>query len=645
MAFRYIDNNGTSFNLSNNTLRKELMLLKGVVEDETDYPVVSSETEDANLLSLYAKLNITVEIITENDLKQRLSNENDIDTLSFIFSLNKTHFKAIVYLIYEKSKGSEFIQTLIEANVKTRNRILLNEFEYDISVEEKNFYNPLLKLLPKFFSPLSISVNINENIKNFSIIDIASNVYPEMFYVLKAEFFILLFQNVIWNKNTNSNTNIKQDSKNKRYKKNYGFTSLFLNVKEEHEEYDDQGRKQDVKSYLEFLYRDPKDRDKNSEIRTISSVDATSYMMNTYFMEAVRLYSEGKISLSDQRGGLNETLSYLIETGIKESINYEISDTASKPYNFNMLYHLYFMYNNSLNYRTLNSFNFFNIPSGFENIIENSSLEDTILDFEYIDDAGLKLELTPLKNFLKSIFFEVIPNERHQLNYSSSYFFNILKEDGNYRGYRYNRSTESYIKSRYDTFIKPVFDNRIFISSSGIIFKIGNGLLQDYFQRAIMLSLQTIKNDQSFSFSLDPISYDTFESAVEGIEAIRDYIVENIMAQTIDTNEYANSTNTVFKFFLIDLVKKYFNYLINDEELGDFNFVGDDDTIKSYKLLNFIKHIFIVFNTFYESVKLRNSYLNFNLFLLATKNFMTKKEIKNALTNLTFAELENMFKE
>jgi hypothetical protein len=197
MAFRYIDSKGTAFNLSNNTIRRDLILLQGVVEDEMSYPVIESETEDEDLLSLYAKLNITVQIITETELKQRLAQENDIDTLSLIFSLNKTHFKALIYLIWQKSKGADFIQKLIEADVKTRNRILLNEFNYDISVEEKNFFNPLLNNLTNFFNTEDGSIRINNRIKDFSIIDIESNIYPEMYYLLKNEFFSTAFQNVI----------------------------------------------------------------------------------------------------------------------------------------------------------------------------------------------------------------------------------------------------------------------------------------------------------------------------------------------------------------------------------------------------------------------------------------------------------------
>jgi hypothetical protein len=184
MAFRYIDNNGTSFNLSNNTLRKDLMILEGEVENDINYPDIKSETDDTNLLSLYAKLNITIQIITESDLKQRLASENDIDTLLFIFSLNKTHFKALVYLIYEKNKSSDFFQKLIEANVKTRNRILLNEFVYDISVEEKNFFNLLTDKLSSFFDTTNGSSKIKSVIKDFSILDIEVDIYPEMYYLL-----------------------------------------------------------------------------------------------------------------------------------------------------------------------------------------------------------------------------------------------------------------------------------------------------------------------------------------------------------------------------------------------------------------------------------------------------------------------------
>jgi hypothetical protein len=221
MAFRYIDDKGTAFNLSNNTLRRDLMLLEGEIENDIDYPPIESETDDDDLLSLYSKLNVTIKIITESDLKQRLAEENDIDTLLFIFSLNKTHFKALVYLIYEKNKSSDFFQKLIEANVKTRNRILLDEFVYDISVEEKNFFNPLTDKLTSFFDTIDGSIGIKNEIEDLSILDINVRIYPEMYYLLKNmdDKFKSAFDNVVWERNDINGEEITEAIKNIQYPK------------------------------------------------------------------------------------------------------------------------------------------------------------------------------------------------------------------------------------------------------------------------------------------------------------------------------------------------------------------------------------------------------------------------------------------
>jgi hypothetical protein len=379
----------------------------------------------------------------------------------------------------------------------------------------------------------------------------------------------------------------------------------------------------DFRSYLDAL-RDDAWRDKKYEIRNIKSIEAISYTMNTYFMELVRLRFLNK--------PVNNSL-----TGVSKGIAQAISDQDEKKENFSFLYHLYFAYENTGNYlTTLNSFNFDTLGSAFNTAIDIT----TIPNFTYINYNENNPEFTPLKNILLSLFTELITDQRSLTTYSADYFFNIIRDDRIVKGNRYNRSTDSYFKSKYDSILIPLFKNN-FVILNDIVLTIGGAELQGYFERSIRNAIQKIKNDSTFETSLDPLSYNTFTEAETAITAIKNYIVAAIIEDETETNQI----NLVYKFVLKNLIESYFNYLIDDEDLEDFKFKANEKTIKAYKLLNFIKQIFIELDNFYSLRIKSNDYLNFNLFMLAVKNLMTEAEIKKFLINLTFEQLISTFKQ
>jgi hypothetical protein len=355
-------------------------------------------------------------------------------------------------------------------------------------------------------------------------------------------------------------------------------------------------------------------------------IEAVSYMMNTYFMEYVRLKFLKREFLE----------SFTASTGVKKGIAQAISDQNKKRKNFSFLYHLYFVYENIGNYlTTVNNFDFDNLASDFDNAIDEIN---NAPDFAYIDQD--KPEFTPLKNILLAIFTQE-PNLRSSTTYSANYFFNIIREDFIAQGNRFNRSLDAYIKRKYDRLLIPLFKNN-FVILDDIVSTIGGAELQGYFQRSISKAIQEIKNDTTFEISLDPLSYNTFAEAQTGLTAIKNYIVASIISDVSETNPI----NLTYKFVLKNLIESYFDYLISDkeEDLGDFRFKANENTIKAYKVLNFVKQIFIELNNFYDIVRSNNRYLNFNKFMLATKNLMTKNEINSLLENSTFAELESIFK-
>jgi hypothetical protein len=642
MAFIYRDNAGTAYSFSGNSLKEELLLFQA--EDQEALPSVlledneldtGEETDTANLQGLYTKLNFEIKEISNNDLIRKFSESltaENLDMFSSIFSFNKTHFKAIIYLLYTDLIQVEDIKELLDADVLTRNKILISKFpEY----QNNNMLISKLAniILPIYFSSNNqfTSIRVNES-KEFSILDVSTGLFPEQYYLLKNIFFNASFQNVVWNKNNFNQRNIRNNTKNTTY-------TLFGAGRTESTTYVKAESETDYIYYRSFLeaLSNPYYRDSNSESRIISSENFISYILNSYFMEFSRLSLTGKLNSGRSAQIRESNKKTFVENGLKMASSYALSDNGSKPTSLSIFHHIYFAYNNTSNYLTLEDFNFNDVSSNFN--ITNETILNSIYDFSYVTDESTR-------SFLRRLFPNFFENERTLHSYSYRYFLNKTTFDTYYYSNPQNSTPTSYLNIRA-IMVENLYKNVTLINDARIVTTIGGSDVKNYFEKAISLAVQSIEDNEAFAYSLNVLDYESFNlpdtvKAVESLNAIKSAIIAHIESQTVTTNRYINETTLVYKTFLVDLIDSYFGFL-TDPSKTKFEYEVSVENLKLYKLLNFIKHIFINLYPFITLAKESKPLLDFYALILSVKGYLTEAEVRE-IVNKTYSEIEQLFK-
>jgi hypothetical protein len=716
MTFFYKDNAGTAYVFSGNNLKRDLLLLQS--EEETISPslliennsLTSNTIDTENLKSLYAKLNFEVVEITNEDLLAKFSQAltpGNLDLFSSIFSLNKTHFRAVVYLLYIDQINVNYIQILLDADAFTRNKLLISKFP-DYQNNNMLVLNLTENILGNYFSNNNQfeSMRVTES-KEFFILDAAVSIFPEQYYLLKNIFFNVSFQNVIWDKN---NFNQKDVSRNTKYTSYVlllpGQTESTTYIKEiittANGAFYTYYRSL-LEAQIDQLYRSRSSNSRINEPRQISSENFISYILNSHFMEFSRKSSLGRLNNGRSARIRENNKKIFVENGLKIASSYALSDNGAKPTLLSIFHHLYFMYNTA-NYSTLEDFNFVNIGGSF------NITDDSMYDFSYITDV-------PFRNFLNNKLFPSFSlNEKKLPAYAYRYFLNrsIFDTSSFSSSARTSPFTQSYIKIR-SRFIENLYKNTTIINNDRIVEKIGGPDIKAYFEKALSLAIQDIEADETFLYSLNVLNYASFNlngtiKAVESLNGIRDEIIERINSQTVNTNQFINDVTLIYRTFLVDLVTSYFGFLT--EPLGTvsnvttftvnqririislgtsttqfywnklfrttgvvygvgsegvvisplsdstdpllthdgtaslkntFKYEISTENLKLYKLLNFIKHIFISLYPFTILAKESKPLLDFYTLMLSIKGLLTEAEIKGIL-NKTYSEIEQLFR-
>ena len=86
----------------------------------------------------------------------------DVDDLNFIFTLSKTHFLALVYLLYERIISISDITNLIKVDYFTRNEFFLNKLT-TIKDEEVDIFSAFKESIKKLEKPTS-RIDVEKNI-------------------------------------------------------------------------------------------------------------------------------------------------------------------------------------------------------------------------------------------------------------------------------------------------------------------------------------------------------------------------------------------------------------------------------------------------------------------------------------------------
>jgi len=642
MTFIYKDNRGTAYLFSGNTLKRDLLFLQNKNEDLLSRVLLQDDdlntgdvTDTNNLKGLYSKLNFEVIEISNNDLiakfSQELSPEN-LELFSSIFSLNKIHFRAVVYLLYTNAINISYIKVLLDADNFTRNKLLLSEF-FESETNTSLISKLTNIIIPTYFSNNNQfeSMRINES-KNFSIIDASVSLYPEQYYLLKNTFFSNSFQRIIWNKNNFNQKNVPSSSKRTIYDTSHGEKFFYVKGSVDN-------KRIYYKSFLDAILNNSVYRDNKSELRFVSLENLISYTLNSDFMEFSKRSFLGTLNTGRSAQIRENNKKIFVENGLKRALKYAMSDVGSKPTFLSIFHHLYFMYNNTENYSTSQNFNFDSISGNFN--ITNTSILNSMYNFSYVENV-------PFRNFLNNkLFPSFLPNEKKLPEYAYRYFLNRPVFSTSFYSTVPTPPPTSYINLR-SKFIEDLYKNNTIINENKIVQKIGGTDIRNYFERAIFLAVQSIDNNIETKDLLNVINYDSFNldgseiKAVESLNTIRDAIIAHINLQTADTNQFINDVTLIYRTFLIDLIDSYFGFLTDPSKIN-FQYEVSDENLKVYKLLNFIKHIFISLYSFVILTKESKPLLDFYTSILSLKGLLTRLEIRELLNN-SYSEIEQLFR-
>jgi len=701
MAVIFVNQRGQEVFLSPSILRRDLALLQN--RQVEGLSSVSFDVLEGPLGTIFSKLNVNIKKISSVDVETYFKRQLDIEDLEFIFSLSRTHFLAIVYLLYENIMSIDDVKKLLKNDYYTRNEILMSTLNL-VESEGKSLVN-------SFTESISL-LNRNRLRKTSPSPKIAAlkedqRIIPDHFYSLKELFSVVpestiflnprfsdfnSFSNVNWVSQapTIGGTPIEIDDREKKrgffswdytryiYYKGIGNVlgaAFFLAIAavvnpigwlfsipalifiaivgfdaiRGYFEY------KDYTSYLDYLKKTSRFRSSVTSVggapvfipagRRIESDKVLNLMLNRFFSEQVRkVYStrinyslnnnEESIFLNNNNNAANAV------TFLKDSISYAISDenalatSITKPRYISFFHFLYWMHENKgSNFSTLANFNYNDYEVNPSNIyrqdVENQSLNNTVFNFEY-------LNYNPsLKNTLLELFPETQTIKRSDESYLKNYFVNSVLSNSTETGIHYLPSTRISISNA----LNKIMDNDFLILDDLTLSSLNSVARAGYINTSLNIAFDSIGLTE-----LDITNFSSFTQAKNYIDGIKVSVRNSILSQTASNNSEISRrmSNDVFKFLFADIVDSYFNYLVSGN-LDPFIPKVSADMLKSYRVLNFIKHTFILAEPYFNLIKDSAPYKDFMMLLLSVKNDLQYSEIVDILRDgISISEIETL---
>jgi hypothetical protein len=679
MAVIFVNEKGRELFLSESVLRRDLSLLQNTQVEEISG--ISLDVLEGPLGTVFSKLNISIKKISSVDVETYFKRLLDIEDLSFIFSLSRTHFLAIVYLLYEGIMTIDDVKSLIRNDYYTRNEILmikLSGVPQDPSSDLMLAFKESIKILEKSRSKKSI----RNNLSNLYSLNESVRLIPDHFYALKGLFSRSNFSNFDSFSNTNwlIDNSIAIDGKEKNrgynsasyrdynYFKNIvpgllgpafflivaavvnpigwllsipaiviialvGYTAIkgFFDYK-------------DYTSYLDYLKKTS--RFKDIPGRLINSDKVIDMLMNRFFSEEIRkVYltrtnypNNNEESIFSSNSLNNNSMNMFLRNSISYSISDEnnLSTDTFKPRYISYFHFLYWMYENKgNNFSTMSNFNYSDYEVNPNNIyrldVENSSLNNTIYNFEYLNDN------LPLKNTLLNLFPETESLKRSDQSYIRRYFLDSFTSSS-VTNSLYSLSSN---RTRIINSLNKILENDFLLANNGSISSLGRFGRTNYTNEAIRIALESIDFEAT-----DVSALSSFTNAQTYFNSIKTSVKNSIISQTSSNNNQISSqpSNDIFKLFLGDLVDSYFSYLVNGTN-EVFAPVVSQELMKTYRALNFLKHTFISMESFVTNVKDNISYKNLMMLMLSVNNNLQLPEMEQIYKGgVTISEIETLFK-
>jgi hypothetical protein len=515
--------------------------------------VVKTPTNPGDPMYIYLKkIRNSPQLLSINDIEAlfvRFLNPEDLELISVIFSLEKTHFYALVFLLFIGTISPNDIRKMIEMTYYNREEALLALLQKDkdelfifrnfISAMNLKFSN-LEKRFPEKIQDLSATIKNTTATINDNIVDYTSSV-------IQTNLIIDPFLNI-----------------SSKLSRNYRRLLNRLSYRTKDRE--------QVKATLNKLLLETRNK-------VIDRKSFYTVVLGKYFPNIVKRYYGNRLYYSWRR--LSSSFNLIEEAEVTSTVQSAIED----------------VYTGAQETRDTNYFKIlYNIYNGTENQ-EPSTVSD-MYNFNYITN-------TYIRGLMNSIFPD---NTEFSISKSSSkylarYFLTFESDVGT--------SSESSFFNVNSSFVKPLIEglleNDILVDDDRNVLTLGSSSKVSFIIDSFIDSFNSIISNSTMTLlNLENIIGSAYSRVVTHNNQLKTN-TKDIIAGL----EYGSISEKIFKVFFLDIFEQYMDYLVNGKD-EDFVMKLSTEAFKIYKLLSFVQQTFMNIITIIDKIENNEVYQTFS---------------------------------
>lgn len=613
------------------------------------------ETSSAVLSSITGKLGLSQSRVSLDDIRDAVADLVDGDSVSAIFSFSRQHFMAVAYLIYTGGVDAAGISRLISLDYRTRTEALLQLIpEPETQAESNLVLEGFLRESSGLFSapgqrgfrPVDFGF-FSPTGGGSTTIDVGRQIVPDIFFAI---YYAYWFK--IYNKQSPSDwpiTRVQTDwvcggsrCNNTSARNNWLETDVYSKWSSNFE-----GLRDTFPTFANLL-ETRSDYQENS--KSISSEVTHAFLVNSFLpMSAARTFYKRMSNKASEWSG------FPLENWSAEATRRGVwqGSRVYEPYTPNYFLFARWMHDNTDSVATsdrgLTYWRDF-LDNGSNALRATAtSYQSASSDFSYISDS----DLPRVKEFMQELF---------PVNSSSA----DRSFPGYMAGHLLNRRVITSVPapggtSRYATTLNSLASTSITVRSrmsqlsrfdllakdDGTLLSLGDQGVKDFALRAIESALAAAGYTDD-----DILNLDTESAAIARLTELKSAVTSWILAQSPDaSSQFYNAllndsnANELNRIFVAGVAGQYFDYLLDPDQTAFSPSLGSG-LMKGYRLLNFLKHTFINFDSYLSAITGSQYYRQFVLMvLLAYSGVSDRQAIYSLVTSreITAEDLSNQF--
>ena len=639
MIVLFRNNRGSLEILSPQRVRDELSLAvnSGVEQVEA---VEAGDNPNLALSSVLSKLGVeNVEVGSEDVRDAIVSAGISDDRIGVIFSMSRPHFLALVYLLYSGGADASSIGRIVDLDTRSRTEVLLEMVSGDsaesiVSVAfdsaiNRFFHSPAERpaetLDLEYFKPDDSSS---------TVVDLAVSMVPDVFFTVQS-----LYREKVYGITDGSTpADWPMDAISGSWvcggkycsttsARSRSFLSTFYS----------NWAASSPKRFPDYYQHLTNVSEYKDYSKQVSTTRLHSFMLNSYLpFLSIRTFRLRESNRRDESSAFDSNKARYISAALRRGSIYATSLTSYVPSYFTLAYWVYSDEEDiSSTTKDLGYWESFLKDSSPGDALRDAEAASTTAagDFSYVDDEGVA-------GFLKELFpVSALASERTSESYAPSYFLTR-------RGYFsiYPGATQTYFTTNpsllaYDRKARAraqqlaAFD--MLAKDDGTVVSMGPLSVREFASTALKIALAKVGYSDSDVVAL--ASYSQASSYFSGLKAS---VTQAILDQAKDPSSGADynylisdsNANHLNRVFVADVVGQFFDYLLDNEQ-DEFVPVLSEESMSTYRLLNFLKHTIINFGSFMDSLEFNQYYREFVYMVAIARGGLNKDVSYSAFSN------------